>query len=238
MSASSAATHIFAADPEADARSSTAPPRTVADAAATSSAERASTKMPPAVASELAALPAPAKDVMAALRPCHVSEVVAAVGQPGCDVSIQYEVDSGFAAAMASVMACTAMLREGAPRPQALLWEFDWHDAGRALEPAEDVVAALRAVAVRLASGGQLDDALARALWREMNRLPSLWSDGGSVSAGGFGPGAGGNGGTKGRAGKGGGARPRSVCERLPGLEQLRKCVRTVAALAAPSARG
>eukprot|EP00929_Paragymnodinium_shiwhaense_P068138 TRINITY_DN34242_c0_g2_i3.p1 TRINITY_DN34242_c0_g2~~TRINITY_DN34242_c0_g2_i3.p1 ORF type:complete len:208 (-),score=40.66 TRINITY_DN34242_c0_g2_i3:157-780(-) len=147
------------------------------------------------------------QDAFAALRIAHVAEVSASVGQPGGQYCLQYEANSGFASDMASVMSCAAMLKDGVPRPPAPLWEFDWQEAGRDLEPAEDTVTALGRQAARLVAGGKLEDELARALWKEMNRMPHLW-----VAA---------------DDGKG-------PCNQMAGLEQLRRCVRAIAALAAP----
>lgn len=72
---------------------------------------------------------------------------------------------------------------------------------------AQDFVPALLRVAARIARGGGLDDAVAKALWREMNRMPHIWGAAEGVE---------------------------SPCARLPGLEHLRRCVRAIAALAAP----
>mmetsp|Transcript_22356 Transcript_22356/g.62471 ORF Transcript_22356/g.62471 Transcript_22356/m.62471 type:complete len:205 (+) Transcript_22356:77-691(+) len=156
---------------------------------------------------DLESLPEDVRKVLEALRPAHISEVAAAVA--GGDMSMQYEMDSGFAAAFASVLTCALVLGRGSPRPAAQLWEFDWRAAGAELEPAEDFVAALLRVAARLARGGKLEDAVGKALWREMNRLPELWS------------------------GAPGAAAP-CDCDRLPGLERLRRCIRAIAVLAAP----
>merc|ERR1719401_3030452 len=98
---------------------------------------------------------------------------------------MQYEADSSFAAAYASVVTCALILSHGVPRPQAQLWEFDWQEAQADLEPAQDTVAALLRVGLHLARGGKLDDEAARSLWREMNRMPQIWAGTGGGSVGG-----------------------------------------------------
>eukprot|EP00933_Yihiella_yeosuensis_P012736 TRINITY_DN12181_c2_g1_i1.p1 TRINITY_DN12181_c2_g1~~TRINITY_DN12181_c2_g1_i1.p1 ORF type:complete len:206 (-),score=42.29 TRINITY_DN12181_c2_g1_i1:65-682(-) len=169
--------------------------------------------------SDLDSLPGQAKKAFAGFRPLHVAEVAAAVGAPGAEVALQYEVDSSTAMAFASILTCAVILGKGQPRPTAQLWEMDWQALGTDLEPSEAFATSLFKVAVRLSKGGQIEENVAKALWREMNRLPDVWSaaeatsrssEANSGHALGFGP------------------------DSLPGLEKLRICIRAIAALAAP----
>mmetsp|Transcript_54100 Transcript_54100/g.87433 ORF Transcript_54100/g.87433 Transcript_54100/m.87433 type:complete len:211 (-) Transcript_54100:31-663(-) len=168
-------------------------------------------------AADLAQLPAEAREAFAALRPAHVAEVAAALGQPGAEVALQYEVESNVAVAFASVLTCATMVGRRVPRPPAQLWEIDWQALASDLEPTEDFTRSLFGTALHLARGGQLEDDTARALWREMNRLPHIWSvpDGGAETCKGTSQGDG-------------------TFARLPGLERLRQCVKAIAAMAAP----
>merc|ERR1712216_956256 len=160
-------------------------------------------------APDLSEVPESARAVLVRLRPGHIGEVAASMGYPGGEVSMQYESGSGFAAAFASVVTCAVMLARGEERPQAVLWEFDWQEAAADLEPTDAFASALLRTAVRLARGVRLEEQMSKSLWREMNRMPQIWA---------------------GASGTDGGP-----CAKLPGLESLRRCVRAIAALAAPS---
>merc|ERR1712216_485372 len=159
-------------------------------------------------APDLSEVPESARAVLVRLRPGHIGEVAASMGYPGGEVSMQYESGSGFAAAFASVVTCATMLAKGEERPHAVLWEFDWQEAAADLEPADAFATGLLRSAIHLTRGEHLEEAMSKALWREMNRMPHVWVGTSTSEAG--------------------------PCSKLPGLEMLRQCVRAVATLAAP----
>lgn len=163
---------------------------------------------------DLAGAPPAVAQALQGLRPAHVAELSAAIGQPGGDMFMQYMGDSGSVATLASVLNCAVMLARDEARPEADLWDFDWEATGKALEPPDQFTTAILSVATRLIGGGRLNPTMAKSLWREMNRMPHIWQ------AQALAPPVLG---------------PRGACTALPGLEKLRLCVRAIAALAAPS---
>ncbi|CAE7842851.1 PGR3, partial [Symbiodinium necroappetens] len=111
--------------------------------------------------------------------------------------------------------ACSVMIARQESRPAAHLWQVDWQVLAKELQPSEDFATKLRVAALQLARGSKLEESLATSLWREMNRLPHIWSSP-LPRVTGLG---------------------RDSCS-LSGLEQLRQCVKEYAQLAAPRKTG
>eukprot|EP00746_Dinoflagellata_sp_MGD_P022512 gnl/MRDRNA2_/MRDRNA2_152681_c0_seq1.p1 gnl/MRDRNA2_/MRDRNA2_152681_c0~~gnl/MRDRNA2_/MRDRNA2_152681_c0_seq1.p1 ORF type:complete len:239 (-),score=51.89 gnl/MRDRNA2_/MRDRNA2_152681_c0_seq1:3-623(-) len=153
-------------------------------------------------------LPAKVQEALKRLSPAHVSEVCAAVGQPGGSFCMQYESDSTFAANFASVLNCAVMLRREEPRSAAMLFSFDWQDSAEVLDPPEEFIEGLWTNARRFAGKGEMESNTMQALFQEMERLPKLWLHEDSALL----PGP---------------------CAALPGLDRLRQAIRAVAILAA-----
>eukprot|EP00435_Cladocopium_sp_Y103_P047354 s200_g13.t2 len=150
-----------------------------------------------------------------ALRPKHVAEVSMALGRPGSEVCMQYQMDSRNATSMASIITCAVMIARQEPRAPAHLWEVDWqHALGKELEPPEAFVQKLKETALLMAQGGAVSAEMCRGLWREMNRLPQVWQAAeSSLQAQDLG----------------------RQSPELAGLEKLRLCVRAFSDIGAPS---
>eukprot|EP00913_Durusdinium_trenchii_P001998 g1848.t1 len=146
-----------------------------------------------------------------ALRASDLAELSAAVSDP--QVCMQYQMDSRHASSMASVLTCAVMIASREPRPPAHLWEVDWQALGKELEPPQAFTEKLKDAAFQLMTRGgpgEGDQEMHRALWREMNRTPQVWSGPEAVANLG-----------------------REPCE-LQGLARLRQCVMAFAHLASP----
>ncbi|CAK9068599.1 unnamed protein product [Durusdinium trenchii] len=130
-----------------------------------------------------------------ALRASDLAELSAAVSDP--QVCMQYQMDSRHASSMASVLTCAVMIASREPRPPAHLWEVDWQALGKELEPPQAFTEKLKDAAFQLMTRGgpgEGDQEMHRALWREMNRTPQVWS--GPEAVANLGPGGSGGGGS------------------------------------------
>ncbi|OLP78966.1 Pentatricopeptide repeat-containing protein, chloroplastic [Symbiodinium microadriaticum] len=145
----------------------------------------------------------------------ELADALAVTGGQRSEACLQYQIDSGVAASMASVITCSVMIARQESRPAAHLWQVDWQVLAKELQPSEDFATKLRVAALQLARGSKLEESLATSLWREMNRLPHIWSSP-LPRVTGLG---------------------RDSCS-LSGLEQLRQCVKEYAQLAAPRKTG
>mmetsp|Transcript_24632 Transcript_24632/g.50567 ORF Transcript_24632/g.50567 Transcript_24632/m.50567 type:complete len:178 (+) Transcript_24632:39-572(+) len=155
-------------------------------------------------------------EAFARLKETQIEELAVAVGVgQRSEACLQYQIDSGVAASMASVITCSVMIARQEPRPAAHLWQVDWQALAKELQPSEDFATKLRVAALQLARGSKLEESLASSLWREMNRLPHIWSSPMPRMTG----------------------LGRDSCS-LGGLEQLRQCVKAYAQLAAPRKTG
>ncbi|CAE7818397.1 unnamed protein product [Symbiodinium sp. CCMP2456] len=78
-------------------------------------------------------------EAFARLKAAQIEDLANAVGGQRSEACLQYQIDSGVAASMASVITCSVMIARQEPRAAAHLWQVDWQVLAKELQPSEEV---------------------------------------------------------------------------------------------------